>query len=163
MPKKFKKVECSFCERDFSHTKNPMQNRNKHERRVHREEFEKRKQTTHECVECTNQVPYGKLFCGISCRQRAKAVRYIRSVKKRGIHDRSDIKEAINEKILWAFHGGYAPLSWDIIDAVWERDDSKCVECGAEGSQVDHVQGSNRIEDARLLCISCHQEKTQAN
>ena len=160
---KVEPVECSFCGRDFSHTKQPMKNRNNHEKRVHKKEFEERKNTIHECVECSSDVPYGKLFCRSSCRQRAKAIRYIRSVKRRGIHDRIDIKNAINEKILWAYLGGYEPLSWDVIDAVWERDNSKCVECGEDGSQVDHIQGSNRIEDAKLLCFRCHLKKTQEN
>jgi len=130
---------------------------------MHKEEFERRKQTTHDCVECTDKVPYGKLFCSSSCRQRAKAVRYIRSVTKRGVQDRSDIKDAINEKILWAFLGGYNALPLEVQDAVWDRDESKCVQCGEDGVNVDHPQNSHEIEDAQLLCAACHEQKTLAN
>jgi len=154
------KCICAFCDSDFSHTKNPSINRRKHERRMHREEYERRKQTTHNCIECSNSTLYGKLYCSSSCRQRAKAVRYIRSVTKRGVQDRADIKKAINEKILWAFHGAYKALPREVADAVWERDECKCVKCGEEGDHVDHPQNSHNIDDAQLLCDSCHKVKT---
>ena len=154
---------CAFCDKDFSETKNPVSNRTKHEARMHKEEYEKRKKTTHECLECSNAVAYGKLFCGLSCRQRAKAVRYIRSVTKRKVQNRKDIKSAINEKILHAFHGGYEALPWAVREAVWERDNDKCVECGEEGAHVDHPRNSHQIDDAKLLCIPCHAVKTLAN
>jgi 5-methylcytosine-specific restriction endonuclease McrA len=158
------KVLCDFCGRDFSHGKDAKKNRSQHERRMHKLEYEKRKQSTvHDCVECSNKVPYGKLFCKKSCRQRAKAVRYIRSTRNRGVHEREDIKNAINEKILWAYHGGYVSLPLNIRAQVWERDDGKCVQCNQEGAHVDHPQNSIKIDDAKLLCEKCHEEKTLAN
>jgi 5-methylcytosine-specific restriction endonuclease McrA len=171
---------CSFCDKDFSETKNAVSNRTKHEVRMHKEEYEKRKQTTHECLECSKVVPYGKLFCGRPCRQRAKAVRYIRSVTKRKVQNRKDIKNAISEKILWAFHGGYVALPASVVDAVWDRDNDACVECGVQLirdrtlvlidadrlstlGQVDHPQNSHSIDDAKLLCWKCHRIKTLFN
>lgn len=154
---------CSFCDKDFSETKNAVSNRTKHEVRMHKEEYEKRKKTTHECLECSKLVPYGKLFCGLSCRQRAKAVRYIRSVTKRKVQNREDIKSAIGEKIVWAFHGGYVALPASVVVAVWDRDNNACVECGESGSQVDHPQNSHSIDDAKLLCLQCHRIKTLFN
>lgn len=179
---------CAFCEGDYKDKKY----RNKHENKKHPLEVEQRKQIKQPCLECDSPVSYGKLFCSPSCRQRAKAIRYIRSVRKRKVEKRFDIKRAISEKIMWAHMGGYEGLDPKIRKQVLLRDNFTCVSCNTHYNQfypdepsmtqeelevrvkdfpsifsmleVDHINGrSHELENLQLLCCRCHTKKTQSN
>src|SRR5205807_2656541 len=41
------------------------------------------------------------------------------------------------------------------------RDGGRCVICGAQGSEIDHIASSSpELGNLQLLCGSCHREKT---
>ena len=51
------------------------------------------------------------------------------------------------------------------------RDHNRCTQCGADGRttplECDHITnaaagGTDSLDNAQMLCISCHQRKTQA-
>ena len=141
------------------------------------------------CLECENEIPISrkiKIYCSNRCKDRAKVVRYIRSVKMRGIFNRPDIKNAINEKLIFAYHDGYEPLPNKLRAIVFERDDWTCQICERgihsifrEGIsiadkkkfliewgelQIDHIEGhSHDLENLQLLCKGCHRDKTSKN
>ena len=62
---------------------------------------------------------------------------------------------------------GYSrePISDDIRDKVWRRDERKCVECGSkEDLELDHIKpvsrgGKSTYRNLQLLCESCNRSK----
>jgi len=57
-------------------------------------------------------------------------------------------------------------ISQDILDAVWRRDEGKCVECGSrEKLEFDHIiplskGGANTYRNIQLLCEMCNRKKS---
>lgn len=48
---------------------------------------------------------------------------------------------------------------------VLERDENRCVQCGADATDVDHVLpvalgGDDEVENLQSLCSDCHKRKT---
>jgi len=54
----------------------------------------------------------------------------------------------------------------DVMDAVWRRDEGKCVKCGSkENLEFDHIipvskGGANTYRNIQLLCEKCNREKS---
>jgi len=57
------------------------------------------------------------------------------------------------------------PVPRDLRQAVWNRDEGKCVECGSDFDlQYDHIipfsmGGASTVENLQLLCAKCNQTK----
>jgi len=58
------------------------------------------------------------------------------------------------------------PISQDVKDRVWNRDDGKCVQCGSnEDLEFDHIipfskGGANTYRNIQLLCEHCNRSKS---
>lgn len=70
--------------------------------------------------------------------------------------------EKCAEEFYLEHHGGI----WsDLRVKVLKRDKRKCVLCGNEGNEVDHIVeldrgGNNKLSNLRNLCHECHSKKT---
>lgn len=57
------------------------------------------------------------------------------------------------------------PRDWHTLRRrVITRDRGRCVQCGAPGTDVDHIThgDDHRLANLQLLCHPCHNTKTQA-
>jgi 5-methylcytosine-specific restriction endonuclease McrA len=128
-----------------------------------------------ECASCAESFEDDvfnplRLYCSVQCRGVAKAVRYPRGLRERGLWQpgvplRKDLDDAVRYKIAHALGGGYDANARRIPpatrDLVWERDDGRCVLCGEPGEEIDRIDGSsNDPETLRLVCRPCHHEIT---
>lgn len=128
------------------------------------------------CANCGEEFEPGwqtMVYCSLGCHDEAKAVRYLRA-RFAQYHCADvellpgDIQEASYYKLWWAINGGYDEkgrrfISTERRQEVRERDENKCVICGAVGAEVDHLHGdSDRLQDLRLLCDPCHNQVTTA-
>lgn len=124
------------------------------------------------CVNCNMVFVVSEraiLYCSPRCQQDAKLVRYFRSCLKDGRINDPLVRKAIQTRIGFAnTEKGYydekaRSLSVVLRKKVLERDKGLCRNCGAVGSEIDHINGnSNDIDNLQLLCNDCHTEKTQA-
>lgn len=109
-------------------------------------------------------------YCSLNCSSTAKAVRYGRqkAAEWRGQQMPEDIRYALRIKIAHALNGGYDEdarrLPADTRQAVHNRDRSRCVLCGAPGTEIDHIDGpDSSLTNLRLLCTPCHRTVTEAH
>jgi 5-methylcytosine-specific restriction endonuclease McrA len=122
------------------------------------------------CLNCDEPVEGVRLFCGYPCRQTAKTIRYVRAARADGRADRDDVAEAIKIRIASILGGGYPEderrLTKPERRAVFDRDHGKCCQCGAEATEVDHVdpraKALNTLDNLQALCSPCHRKKTLA-
>jgi 5-methylcytosine-specific restriction endonuclease McrA len=110
-------------------------------------------------------------YCSLRCKDEAKAVRYARARLAeygtcRVAELPEDIQDAIQMKIAHALAGGYDEqarrLAPALRQAIFDRDGSRCVICGAPGTEIDHAHGpSAEPENLRVLCPDCHKAVTR--
>jgi hypothetical protein len=120
------------------------------------------------CLNCDQPMTLTsviKLYCSDLCSEEAHFVRYFRACKGDGRVNQPDVKEALRIRLGHIRNGGYRgserriPLA--VRRAVRERYKGLCQECGEPGTDIDHIDGSsNELENLRLLCKRCHNEKT---
>ncbi|HEA65173.1 MAG TPA: HNH endonuclease [Candidatus Aminicenantes bacterium] len=121
------------------------------------------------CVNCDRVIPWNrriKLFCSDICREEADFVRYVRSCKKDGRIERTDVQETIQIMFAHIASGGYPRkerhIPKQLREAVIARFNGLCAICGNPGSDIDHIDGnSNDLNNLQLLCRSCHNKKTK--
>lgn len=120
-----------------------------------------------ECLNCDHVDcwPPQKLYCSARCHDIAHYVRYSRAVRRDERISRPDVQEALEIKLATIFSGGYPAkerqLTADVRDAVFERDSWHCVSCGADATEIDHIDcGSDDPANLRALCAQCHRRKT---
>lgn len=105
-------------------------------------------------------------YCSLRCREFAKAERYREHALARfGGELPAGVRAAYETKVHFARRGGYAlgarVPSRKTRAAVIARDKGRCRECGAPGTEVDHLNsGSGGLEGLQLLCRPCHDAKT---
>lgn len=97
--------------------------------------------------------------------EEAHFVRYFRACKSDGRINQPDVEEALRIRLGHIRNGGYREserrIPRPVRRAVRERDKGRCQECGEPGTDIDHIDGnSNELENLRLLCKRCHNEKT---
>jgi hypothetical protein len=121
------------------------------------------------CANCDTEldVRIEGLFCSELCRQTGDFVRYARLKVAAGQLDVPDIVAAIQTRMAMILGGGYPEasrrLSRATRAAVIDRDHGACVLCGAEGTDIDHIDGSSAdLANLQLLCKDCHRQKTEA-
>lgn len=129
------------------------------------------------CANCDVDVfretkPRGP-FCSPVCKETASFVRYHRRVNWRlgnepGFVVDDEMKKALQVRMAFIMSGGYDDNAHTIPpqtrEQVKTRDDGKCVLCGGQGEEIDHISGpSSDLENLRLLCKACHWEKTRGN
>jgi 5-methylcytosine-specific restriction endonuclease McrA len=126
-----------------------------------------------ECVNC-DQVfvvsRHATLYCSQRCRQDSKLVRYVRACLKDGRVEDPLVRGAIRTRFAFAYsEKGYydekaRQVPPDIREKVIERASGLCEQCGAVGTEIDHINGdSYELDNLQLLCHDCHSEKTEAN
>lgn len=127
--------------------------------------------TTIPCANCGLPIDLSgsrSIYCSELCAQVARAVRYVRACTRDGRADDPNVAEAIRTLLAFIPAGGYPArarrLDPAVRQAVIDRDRRQCQDCGAEGTEIDHVAGSSSdLANLRLLCHKCHMAKTQAN
>lgn len=120
------------------------------------------------CLNCDQPVTLTsivKLYCSDLCSDEAHFVRYFRACRNDGRINQPDIQEALKIRIGHILAGGYNERERRLPDhvrkAVFERDKGFCQECVQPGTDIDHIEGnSNELENLRVLCKRCHNEKT---
>src|SRR5213594_2936286 len=107
---------------------------------------------TWSCLNCNAQILAGNgpasLFCSELCKQRADTVRYGRRIFRDGRISEPLVAEAFNIRMAFAVtEVGYPrkPRELDaaIRQAVFDRNQGRCAQCGAPGSVIDHIGNSS--------------------
>lgn len=126
--------------------------------------------TADHCANCHTPLEPSNdsLFCGPTCTDEAKLVRYWRSVIRDGRIADPEIRNALRTRRTHWLNGGYDAIARRLTEAarsaVWARDDGRCIECGAPGGEIDHIHGSsNVLANLQLLCRECHHRKTESS
>lgn len=123
------------------------------------------------CLNCDEEIVLptsAKLYCSVGCSQEAELIRYVRRTVKDGRIKQQDVVEATQIRLAHVMAGGYQKheraIPPDVRTAVFDRDQGKCRVCGKPGTEIDHIEGSQRcFENLQLLCDRCHNEKTRAS
>ncbi|GAC1407016.1 MAG: hypothetical protein NVSMB64_13350 [Candidatus Velthaea sp.] len=101
------------------------------------------------CSSCDALLEGPALFCGEQCALEVTLVRYVRRCIVDGrVHDPTIRANAIGNRLLILSAGGYPAKRKKISPAlraqIIERDNHRCVLCGAPGEHIDHIAGSSR-------------------
>lgn len=122
------------------------------------------------CANCMRPLPDEEdgLFCSPWCKESASSVRYFRRVHRDGRFRDPDVQEAVRTRLAFLAAGGYEALGRNLSpqtrDAVKARAGGLCQECGAPGTDIDHIEDSSPdLENLQLLCRACHNAKTAAS
>jgi 5-methylcytosine-specific restriction endonuclease McrA len=125
------------------------------------------------CVNCDQVFVVSKqptLYCSPRCQQNAKFVRYVRGCIKDGRITDPLVRDAIQVRLAFAYsERGYyderaRKIPLIVRKQVIEWDRGLCRKCGADGSEIDHVDGNgNSLDNLQLLCRECHSQKTREN
>lgn len=127
------------------------------------------------CANCDQPLNPGNLglFCDDECKDSADAIRWTRRRLAGGTFTPAHVRyglvrdenyaEALYNRLRFAVAGGYTrSTSSAERTAVVERDEGRCVQCGAPGEEVDHIRGDGpEMSNRQLLCRTCHGCKTQ--
>ena len=123
------------------------------------------------CVNCDRMflvTGSAALYCSKRCQDDAKLVRYVRACRSDGRILDQPVRDAIQIKFAFAFSedGFYDAnarrLPLILRRKVIERDNGLCVKCGTDGTEIDHIDGSQSdLENLQLLCRNCHGNKTR--
>ncbi len=114
-----------------------------------------------ECANCGEPVEIASAHCSLFCHDMAKHVRYFRARLSEGRLNDSDIKQAMGDKLLSLFKGGYPAkeraLTPEQREAIFERDQRTCQLCGAQADQIDHIAGDSADpSNLRAVCGPCN-------
>ena len=114
-----------------------------------------------DCANCGNEVSRPALYCSDLCTQTADVVRYVRRCLSDGRVERPDVQEGIGSKLLMLTADGYPKKARNVSEArraeVFARDNFKCVLCGADATQIDHINGhSDDPSNLRAVCRTCN-------
>ncbi|GAA1263209.1 HNH endonuclease [Arthrobacter pascens] len=122
------------------------------------------------CANCFQPLPDDEkhkpaLFCTELCNSIAKDVRYWRKALRNGsLQDDAETRLVLHTRIAHLLGGGYNAVARTIpagVRAFVFGRDEVCVQCGAPGQEIDHIEGdSNDPENLQLLCTDCHRAKT---
>ena len=127
------------------------------------------------CFNCEGSVVdrgYPYLFCSEGCTEEAHTIRYVRGVNRDGRILDPLVLEAVQIRIGMVLGGGYSKqdraLSPKARAAIIKRDQGRCQLCGAEGTQIDHINADlelarrdiNDPANLQLVCDPCHRKKT---
>lgn len=117
------------------------------------------------CVNCFAPVEGARVFCDQRCTDEASYVRYARRNRNTTL---DDVLQALKVRQAHALAGGYDKAERGISSSkrrtVIEQDHAKCRQCGAPGTDVDHINGSsNALTNLQWLCKACHNAKTDAS
>lgn len=127
------------------------------------------------CANCDQPLNPGNrgLFCDDGCKDSADAIRWTRrrlaggtftpAHVRYGVVRDEDYAKALYNRLRFAVAGGYTrTTSAAERTAVVERDEGRCVQCGAPGEEIDHIRGDGpEMSNRQLLCRTCHDRKTQ--
>jgi hypothetical protein len=120
------------------------------------------------CSNCDAMLPatVPGLYCSALCTQTAEWVRYARRVMRDGRANDDEVRYALSIRMAHILGGGYPKaqrrFSPEVRAAVIERDGGRCRLCGAEGTEIDHIEDSSAdLANLQLLCRSCHRSKTE--
>lgn len=116
------------------------------------------------CVECGSPITMthrARLYCSDACRQTLKAVHYGRGAVADGRIDDPLVWDAIGMRIAQILSGGYNEKarrnSPGLRREIFERDGGRCVLCGADATEIDHIRGDDTsLENMRAVCGPCN-------
>ncbi|WP_444944810.1 HNH endonuclease [Microbulbifer sp. ZKSA006] len=126
-------------------------------------------QSALECLHCSGEMPpfvKPRLYCSLACEQEAELIRYVRRCTLDGRIEQPDVQEAVKIRLAHIMSGGYdkksREISCEVRVKVLQRSKGKCEQCGKDGRDIDHIEGSiGDLSNLQLLCKDCHNQKTQ--
>lgn len=107
-----------------------------------------------------------RLFCTPLCRNIAGLIRYRRRVETDGRIHRDDVKAALAIREAYCLWGQVyeRAVTPEIREQVFAAKGRACVLCGAQGTEIDHIEsafyGDHTIDNLQPLCGECHRSKT---
>ena len=123
----------------------------------------------HPCANCARQIiaPTARsIYCSDLCRQVPDWIRYFQRAEADGRSALPDVREALGIKLAHIAGGGYRQRERQLPEAlrqeVMARDGELCQQCGAPGTDIDHIRDSSPDpSNLQLLCRTCHNLKTR--